>query len=133
MSGWLNFTIGTAVMFVVFLGTAFATTRLRAARLIICRDEARLDVAAWLVGSVAYSFLATRGNGWPGFVIAFVTLNVAGPGVGYLGRYGWAWRLKVHWSHDEDCEFGPRRKRGGAPAKLRTWRKVALRPGLAAS
>lgn len=41
-----------------------------------------------------------------------------------------AWR---HRTHDDDCEHGPTRRWAGAGARLRSWTKVAIRPGFAAT
>lgn len=44
------------------------------------------------------------------------------------GTWQQAWR---HRTHDDDCEHGPTRRWFGAAARLREWRKVALRDGFA--
>lgn len=40
-------------------------------------------------------------------------------------------RWREHREHDDDCEFGPRERQHGSRVRLRSWRKVAIRPGFA--
>lgn len=107
--------------------------RLWERRLVICRVRYQLEVVGGIVGLLVYLTVCGLAPGgsrsllWAGVVVVSnLIVNFA------TSRWfrGSSWhKMRLHWTHDEDCTWGPKESRGKATARLRTWVKVALRPG----
>lgn len=116
-------------IFAVLTATPIWTLLARRQGHLICRQAGPLNVWALVVADVWFLGTGFMDNGWSeAFVVAAFA---AGEATGFFGgmsiRFHRRW-TRQHRDHATDCEYGPREKRRGSPARLRTWRKVAIRP-----
>lgn len=97
---------------------ATVTRRLRRSGRIICRDEALADLIIMALAQGGWLTIAALA-GW--------SLVLSIPVAACFTWRDWQnWRRHRH--HDEDCKYGHRRAPLALKARLRTWRKVAVRP-----
>lgn len=91
--------------FVVDAAVLLATDRVRAARLMTCRDQARVLLVTEPLTNLAFIVAVAA---WVGDEPPFVLVLI-----GYLGSRNFrteTWpRWTAHRHHDEDCTYGPRR------------------------
>lgn len=115
--------------FLVMGGAYVGGLVLRRHHVIVCRTHFRMTFAAlvfidiWIAGTAMW--LYGMGNG------IFDILWFTGFNLVYPWEPGFRplWRqMKHHWDHEDDCQYGPRRRGGGAAAKLQAWRKISLNP-----
>lgn len=121
-----------------------ALGRLRREHRAVCRDTSKVTLAVTIVGELTVDLawavmweIRPLLFGWAIFVAlnsvsTLVNLVVERTSKGEFRSRNdliQAWRLmRAHRDHDDDCEYGPKRRRGRAPARLPSWTKVAVNP-----
>lgn len=98
----------------LWLSFAWCTRALRVNRVIICRTEALADSVAYPISMVLWllaDLLIMHS------VVAASTVLVIGV---FFERERIQW-YKRHKDHDDDCEYGPRRRREGGKITLPMW------------
>lgn len=132
-----------ALIAIPFIAGVFIPDALKAARQrhrIICRDAFRLLALSEFVWAGAFMwFLASLFSGSVVGRLTFVLFTYGANALADLGArrrgqkaecwLGHIWQARAHRDHEDDCEYGPKHHRGRA--RLRSWRKVAIRPAFA--
>lgn len=123
------FAVRWGVYLLLVAGGLVGMQMLRERRIIICRQAHRAGF--WLIVASDIWMIVTGYLLWGTVQVVFdaayfgIAINIPRNWYPSLRLMRRTWR--EHADHDEDCRYGPRRRRGRLGAKLR-WHKVAINP-----